>query len=219
MSVGKSTPLLHNHGGWGLGGVLILTPTGDRGVVVTVCTGECTGVPRSLLHGTFVKRLYERGPRSLLHAQKPRGFSRVFHVRYYIGHLSNDPTFVRHVHYYINGGIERGLRSNDASCSPHVRGLGIERGTSVEQAVTQACSNGTSLFHHSFYMPPLLVCTVSRDPPCLGASVGGLCSNERGPRSCLRLLNVQCSNERGKHGGLTARGMPHVVMISRGGGA
>jgi hypothetical protein len=219
MSVGKSTPLLHNHGGVGGGALQFSLFSGGRGVVVTVGTGECTGVPRSLLHSAFVKRLHERGSRSLLHAQKPRCFSRVFHVRYYIGHLSNGGTFVAHVHYYINGGIERGVRSNDASLSPHVRGLGIERGTSVEQAVTQARSNGTVLFHHSFYTPPLLVCTVSRTPPCLGASVGADVVMTREARSCLRLLNALCSNERGLHGGLTSRGAPHVVMISRGGGA
>ena len=191
--------------------------SGGRGVVVTVCTGECTVRLRSLLHGTFVKRLHERGPRSLLHAQKPRGFSRASHVRYYMVHLSNGGTFVRHVHYYINGGIERGLRSNDASLNPHVRGLGIERGTSVEQAVTQACSNGTSLFHHSFYTPPLLVWTVFRDPPCLGASVGGLCSNERGARSCLRLAIAQCSNDTVLTTRETVLQVPNVV--TRGGGA
>jgi hypothetical protein len=217
MSVGKSTPLLHNYGDWGLGGVLILTPTGGRETVVTVCTGECTVGPRSLLHNAFVKRLHERGSRSLLHAQRPRCFSRVFHVRYYMVHLSNGGTFVRHVHYYINGGVERGLRSNDASLSPHVRGLGIERGTSVEQAVTQACSNGTSLFHHSFYTPPLLVWTVFRDPPCLGASVGGLCSNERGARSCLRLAIAQCSNDTVLTTRETVLQVPNVV--TRGGGA
>jgi hypothetical protein len=199
--------------------LLILTLARGRETVVMIGTGECTEVPRSLLHSAFVKRLHERGSRSLLHAQKPRCFSRVSHVRYYMVQLSNGGTIVVHVHYYINGGIERGLRSNDASLSPHVRGLGIERGTSVEQVVTQACSNGTVLFHHSFCTPPLLVWTVSRDPPCLGASVGADVVMSREARSCLRLLNALCSNERGKHGGLTTRGMPHVVMISRGDGA
>ena len=67
MSVGKCTPLLHNYGGWGLGGVLILTLAGGRGVVVMIGTGECTEEPRSLLHGTIVKRWHVREARSLLH--------------------------------------------------------------------------------------------------------------------------------------------------------
>jgi len=215
MIVGKSTPLLHNYGGVGGGALQFTLFSGVRGVVVTVCTGECTVGPRSLLHGTIVKRFHERGSRSLLHAQKPRGFPRAFHVRYYIGQLSNGGTFVGHVHYYINGGIERGVRSNDASCFPHVRGLGIERGTSVEQAVTQARSNGTSLFHHSFYTPPLVPCITFTIPPCLGASVGADVVMTREARSCPRLLNAQCSNDTVLTSRETVWQVPNVV--TRGG--